>query len=710
MSINARTLFLSAYVAFVGVASAQAEDALRTDSLGGDADSLRSQVLRELVVQGRRARIEDGKIVVMPSRGERKLSNSPASLLRVLNIPFLKVENDVVTARGNRSVAMYINGVPMSNVDMSTFWPMNVTAVEYIEDSTDPAYGGDAVVVNFVMKEYEAGGNAKVEARQSLPDAGVYTASAKMQYKSMTYGFMARGTYTQYDVEDGHGVDTYRDIYYRGQHYDELSRTYSVSSEFRARAIEGAFVARYIKPGVRADHQVGFVYNKAPLATSSSEEQWSPSVYDNIEATNATSSHATSFQASGYYNINNRSNLFLVGNWAYSYDPGSGTALYRLGGENAIFNGYTGRNHHLTVRLNPFFKPSEKFFMQLRAYGTFNWSRNTYRGSTESHVEGDDADIRAGLRFCWLPSDEFWLDITPGAIYARQRQQSVTNYSKALPWATMAFFLRLGENATLRGGAEVSSAAATAASTSDVTIRMSELMAVRGNPYLGDSHTQGGNLCLTWLPSDRFNISLMTELNHTSDEFYSLIVPAPIDEGGMIFTTLNGPERNEFSLAGSLSGRFFGGNLSFNLNPEYRLIHYIGPDIRDFNALSLTANISYVFKGVMASFFYSSPRKMISGAGMSRYRSAASWNFSLGYGTGNLYLQLRASNLFRKYMHSRAEYVSDYYTSDRRSSQRASSFSLDVSYTFDFGKKGYVDIDIPQVEAARNTAVGDSWH
>lgn len=48
-------------------------------------DSLRSQILRELVVQGRRARIEGEKIVVLPSRKERKLSNSPASLVRVLN-------------------------------------------------------------------------------------------------------------------------------------------------------------------------------------------------------------------------------------------------------------------------------------------------------------------------------------------------------------------------------------------------------------------------------------------------------------------------------------------------------------------------------------------------------------------------------------------------------------------------------------------------
>lgn len=57
--------------------------AVSADSIA--SDSVDSQILRELVVQGRRARIEGEKIVVLPSRKERKLSNSPASLVRVLN-------------------------------------------------------------------------------------------------------------------------------------------------------------------------------------------------------------------------------------------------------------------------------------------------------------------------------------------------------------------------------------------------------------------------------------------------------------------------------------------------------------------------------------------------------------------------------------------------------------------------------------------------
>lgn len=67
-------------VALGGVADAAAVSA---DSIA--SDSVDSQILRELVVQGRRARIEGEKIVVLPSRKERKLSNSPATLVRVLN-------------------------------------------------------------------------------------------------------------------------------------------------------------------------------------------------------------------------------------------------------------------------------------------------------------------------------------------------------------------------------------------------------------------------------------------------------------------------------------------------------------------------------------------------------------------------------------------------------------------------------------------------
>lgn len=685
------------------VAAAAAVSADSIASAGVD-----SQILRELVVQGRRARIEGEKIVVLPSRKERKLSNSPASLVRVLNLPFLHVDGDVITARGNRPVSVYINGQPASAVDMSVFWPMNVNAVEYIENPTDPTYGGDAVVLNFVMREYEIGGTSKLAAIQSLPNSGSYEASAKMQYKSMSYGALVNYAYTSFDVSDDYGTDTYHDIFYRGQRYGELSRTYSSDQEHRSRNLEAALVAKYVKPKVKAEHQIAVVHARTPYSESRSSEQWAPAVYEDIVAENARRLQSTALQASGSYRIDIRSGLFFAGEWKYSYDTGNGSALYTLGSENEIYNSYHSRNHRLNVRLNPYYRTSDKFFTQLRAYGTFSWSNNTYSGNTGTATDAGSADVRAGLRFCWLPQREFWIDVVPGASYTSQWQRGFESYSKVLPWMNLTFFLRMSDKATLRGGASVSSTAPEPSATSDVAVRMSELMTVQGNPRLDNVRRQGGDLRFSWLPSDKFNVSLMTAAAHVAGDYYNLVLPADAASGGLVSTTANGPDCNELKVSASLSGRFLEGDLSLNVNPEFSHSHFAGTG-RNLNYLNYRIYASYTFKGVLASLSYTSPRKFMSTGGLSTYRTADSWTFSLGYGTGNLYLRLSARDVFRKYCHSHYLFMSPYYTSDRHTSQRARGFSIDLSYTFDFGKKVYVDIDKPEPEAVRSSVVGDGW-
>lgn len=55
------------------------------------SDSIISKELEEVVVLGDKAWIENSVLNVIPTKQEKKLSNSPATLIESMHLPFVKV-------------------------------------------------------------------------------------------------------------------------------------------------------------------------------------------------------------------------------------------------------------------------------------------------------------------------------------------------------------------------------------------------------------------------------------------------------------------------------------------------------------------------------------------------------------------------------------------------------------------------------------------
>ncbi len=119
-------------------------------TLAQDSNTV-SHELKELVVKDKRAWIENDKVVFVPNKKEKNLSNSPATLLEAMHLPMLKVTNKTVSTLGGEAVALFINGTPMSESDIATFWPSRILRVEYIPNSKEPQYAGAKYVINFIL-------------------------------------------------------------------------------------------------------------------------------------------------------------------------------------------------------------------------------------------------------------------------------------------------------------------------------------------------------------------------------------------------------------------------------------------------------------------------------------------------------------------------------------------------------------------------------
>lgn len=175
---------------------AQADNVIEFDDLlYAPDDSLRSKQLSGVEVMGEREWIENGIINCIPTKAEKRLSNSPASLIKTMHLTYLKEKDGGIVNLMGEVVPVFINGKRASQIDLETFWPKEVKRVQYLEHPADPRYEGASAVVNFIMPEYKVGGVTRVNLFQRFPNNGYYTAASKLVRNNWTYGLMVRGNY-----------------------------------------------------------------------------------------------------------------------------------------------------------------------------------------------------------------------------------------------------------------------------------------------------------------------------------------------------------------------------------------------------------------------------------------------------------------------------------------------------------------------------------
>ncbi|MDE6295905.1 MAG: hypothetical protein K2M03_07570 [Muribaculaceae bacterium] len=132
-----------------------------------------------------------------------------------MNLPLISVsqDNSIKDIRGE-NVKIFINGNEATDLDLSAFWPKDVTRVEYYTDPTDPIYKGYKGVLNFVMPVYAAGGVTKIDVSQMLsPYGGMYDVSSKLVYKRMTYG-LGLDAMLSNDNNTFEEQTSYKDVWY----------------------------------------------------------------------------------------------------------------------------------------------------------------------------------------------------------------------------------------------------------------------------------------------------------------------------------------------------------------------------------------------------------------------------------------------------------------------------------------------------------------
>ena len=130
-------------------------------------------LLDEVVVEGEKVIRKIDRQLVMPTEAQKKASTNGVSLLQHLQLPNLSVHplTKAISTNYGESVQLRINGVEATEAEVVAIRPTDVIRVEVYEQP-GLRYGGAAMVVDYIVKRRDSGGNVSADLTNTVSPLG----------------------------------------------------------------------------------------------------------------------------------------------------------------------------------------------------------------------------------------------------------------------------------------------------------------------------------------------------------------------------------------------------------------------------------------------------------------------------------------------------------------------------------------------------------
>lgn len=682
-------------------------DSLResNDSISTSKDSVSENYLGAAVVSRERGWVENDKIVFLPSRKEKNLSNSPATLLKAMHLPFLREEDGVITSASGQEVTYFINGVKAEKTDISTFWPSQVRRVEYLENPTDPNFAGAKIAVNFIMSEYSVGGVTRLDAFERIPNYTNPEVASKLVYKKHTFGLSVSPRFDRTHGNAVNGEETYKNLYYNSTFYPEITRSYTENSYERENSLYLVFNARYRSKKFRATHGVTYYWVKDLGSGGNSTDIWSDNLFNSTASAHFSEGKKATPQLNGDYLFKFSDKWYLTAQWGYAYAHSNNTSWNSFRQDEKIYNATKEDVHSANILIMPNFLLSEKVSFQWRTTGSFDWFASNYKGTANEKQRQKRQNFASSLKMKWEPVSA--LSISPEVgVYASLWEIETEKFHSVKPTAGIHLNATLSPKIFLSGNASFYTAAPSASASSTVMIKSTDLLWIRGNTTLKDVVSWSGFLSATYLTCKWLSLSANTSYVRTNNHFVSSYITASQAQGGLIKSSINAAPDDYVSTNLDFYFRFLNGDLTLRLDPSWRYYCARGIYSKRYNHFTFDGSIDYTLGDCSFAITYKGPYKDLNDAGMQKNWRHDKWNASFTYGNGNWYFSVEVEDIFNKKAHTRSIYDATNYIStiDKRTWGR--SLVLNLTYTFGYGKKVDRNISLQGSSQIKTSIVG----
>ncbi len=317
-----------------------------------EPDSIKAQVLNEVVVEARNQRLGAEVSTYIPTSKQKNASQTAADLLSRMAIPQIKISaNDDITDLAGKSIDVFIDFLPASKDDLQGMRMQDVKKVEYYDFPSDPRFLGKAHVVNFVMQKYEYGGYIKAHGWENTSNAGQISLYSKLQYKRMTFDIAAGYFYLNQKHTGGDVYETFRLPQSDGS--EDMFERNSIQDygKWHKNQYWPTFKALYTSDKITIQNVIGASFDHSPNDNSSGFVEYLPDISPRIDFSRQSSNRINSLSYNGYWNfiLNDKNTITFSPRYAYSHTNTS--SLYTEGMAEEFYNAAKDNSHQFSGNL-----------------------------------------------------------------------------------------------------------------------------------------------------------------------------------------------------------------------------------------------------------------------------------------------------------------------------------------------------------------------
>lgn len=666
---------------------------LPADTLATDTASVQ---LDEVVVQGRTQKVVKYGVEYTPDKQLKRQAQSATALLDAMQIPQLNVDRRTSTVKTltNKDVSLFIDYVPATDKDLEGMRVEDVLRVEVLDYPQDPRFQSAPHVVNFIMHKYEWGGYTKLNGRGWFLNptaAGAADVYSKFVRKRWTFDANAGGYISYSNQQRGHNEEIYRDISFRGNHYDELRRITDVDDQYQHLNNQWTSMrAAYSTDSVYIQHTVGFYRTAVPGEMTHSTLSFSdPVLGEDLASVSRNDNQALSPWLNGYYWFSMPRGNFLSVSWSFAYSGRKHYSSYTAGDFSPILNA----NREKTYAPNGNLSYSKK----LGHNNTFRTSLMTYNTIYHTDYYGS-YDGRQSLlsseNMLFLEYMQNWgfglsLYSRVGMSYVIGRVNGHTNQKQWNPRLGLQLQYQINDrhSASIEGWWGNNHPSASTSNTA--LVQSNELLWLQGNTGLRNTIFKQTTASYNFIPNNIFSFSVSAEYEGSGHkQAYEYFILPGYD--GVVRRTVNSGNGHRYSGYLSASAKLFEGKLRLKIDGQANRIVLTGIDAQRCNWIMGQLSASYYAGNFEISARYCTPQKQLSawsGGTVTHYPGI--YEFSVSYNVGNLKLSADITQAFNHGTRVRSEYIgSEHYAEQGWTSgsmNRGLFFS--AGYTFSYGKK-----------------------
>ena len=698
------TLSLSLLATAAMAVATEPADSVATDSIAAIEKAM-SKKLDEVTVEGKTHWHDVKGSTYLPTKKQKNAASDANDLLARMAIPEINATfgSSSVTTKSGQPVSLFINYLPADQTELKGMRVKDCLRVEYLESPTDPRFQGASYVINFIMQEYEYGGYTKLTASQIFPAMYQNSESvfSRFVYRKMTYDVSV----SDYNVINNHSGSSQYSVMRLADkngeefilHRDEIFD----KSHMRSDYIPVSFRASYNTEKIQFRNIISYSFTNYSAREKSGKLIYSPSLGEDYTFSSNNPSRDNTLNYSGYLYAMLPRGFALTFTPSFAYTHTNSTSKYSRSEESILDRKAREDAYNINGGLYLQKNFGTKHIASLGVSGGGNINRLKYVGTDNFNDKYSNASASGDLGYKFL-TQKYTLNFNGGFAWEGSSINGHQN-NEYYPYA------HLNSRWSINNNSNLSITLRYATNTPGITSMASDVLTVNefiyqtGNPDLKRSRHFTTDLSYFLSFSDNIYLSangLFYELFDRQAEEY-----LPYNGGSQLIRRLtNSGNYINGAVSASLYVFLLKRSLILSFRPTLNYSKITGIGATHLTNPSFFVQAQYYFGNFGVVGTVMSPQKSFASNNGEIYTPIWFYSLILTWGHSDWNIRLYATNFCNKrYRNGTAKMDSPYYsyTTESYNGYNAhANFSVQVTYTFGYGKKVQRGNDTLDVERA----------